>query len=57
MNTNVTNLLVYDIYGKLVKSENNPSDEIDISFLSDGVYMIRLVDENLQNSIIKILKK
>ena len=41
----------------LVKSVNNPSDEIDISSLSDGVYMIRLVDENSQNSIIKILKK
>ena len=57
LNTNVTNLFVYDLYGKLVKSENNPPDEIDISFLSDGVYMIRLVDQNLQNSIIKILKK
>ena len=48
---------MYDIYGKLVKSENNPSDVIDISFLCDGVYMIRLVDENSNNSIIKILKK
>ena len=57
LNTNVTKLFVYDLYGKLVKSENNPSDEIDISFLSDGVYMIRLVDENSQNSITKILKK
>ena len=57
LNTNVTNLFVYDVYGKLVKSHNNPSKEIDISFLSDGVYMIRLVDENSQNSIIKILKK
>jgi hypothetical protein len=57
LNTSVTNLFVYDLYGKLVKSENSPSDEIDISFLSDGVYMIRLVDENSQNSIIKILKK
>ena len=57
LNTNVTNLFVYDAYGKLVKSHNNPSKEIDISFLSDGVYMIRLVDENSQNSIIKILKK
>lgn len=57
LNTNVTNLFVYDIYGKLVKSENNPTDEIDISSLSDGVYMIRLVDENIQNSMIKILKK
>ena len=56
LNTNVSSLFVYDIYGKLVKSVNNPSDEIDISSLSDGVYMIRLVDENSQNSIIKILK-
>ena len=57
LNTNVSSLFVYDIYGKLVKSVNNPTDEIDISSLSDGVYMIRLVDENSQNSIIKILKK
>jgi len=57
LNTNVSNLFVYDIYGKLVKSVNNPADEIDISSLSDGVYLIRLVDENSQNSIIKILKK
>ena len=57
LNTNVSSLFVYDIYGKLVKSVNNPEDQIDISLLSDGVYMIRLVDENSQNSIIKILKK
>ena len=57
LNTNVLSLFVYDIYGKLVKSVNNPADEIDISSLSNGVYMIRLVDENSQNSIIKILKK
>ena len=57
LNKNVTNLFVYDIYGKLVKSVYNPADEIDISSLCDGVYMIRLVDENLQNSTIKILKK
>ena len=57
LNKNVTNLFVYDIYGKLVKSVYNPADEIDISSLCDGVYMIRLVDENSQNSIIKILKK
>ena len=57
LNINVTNLFVYDLYGKLVKSQNNPSDEIDISSLSNGVYMIRLVDENSQNSITKILKK
>ena len=57
LNTNVSTLYLYDIYGKLVKSEENPSDEIDISSLSDGVYMIRLVDANSQNSFIKILKK
>ena len=57
MNTNVSSLSIYDIYGKQVKSVNNPADEIDISSLSDGVYMIRLVDTNSQNSFIKILKK
>ena len=57
LNTNVSSLFIYDIYGKQVKSVNNPADEIDISSLSDGVYMIQLVDENSQNSIIKILKK
>ena len=57
LKTNVSILYLYDIYGKLVKSEENPSDEIDISSLSGGVYMIRLVDTNSQNSLIKILKK
>ena len=57
LNTSVSTLYLYDIYGKLVKSEDNPSDEIDISSLIDGVYMIRLVDANSQNSFIKILKK
>ena len=57
LNTNVSSLFIYDIYGKQVKSVNNPADEIDISSLSDGVYMIRLVDTNSQNSFIKILKK
>lgn len=57
MNTNVSSLSIYDIHGKQVKSVNNPADEIDISSLNDGVYMIRLVDTNSQNSFIKILKK
>lgn len=57
LNTNVSSLFIYDIYGKQVESVNNPADEIDISSLSDGVYMIRLVDTNSQNSFIKILKK
>ena len=51
----VKNILIYDATGKLIYSENNPSiingyKNIDISFLSKGVYVIKMLDAS-SNSI------
>ena len=51
----VKNILIYDATGKLIYSENNPSivngyKNIDISILSKGVYVIKMLDAS-SNSI------
>ncbi|MDG2281221.1 MAG: T9SS type A sorting domain-containing protein, partial [Flavicella sp.] len=46
---------IMDINGRLVKRINNPSEVIDVSDLSSGVYLINLITEEgeYQRKIIK----
>ena len=51
------NITVYDIHGRIVFSNKNHSDnKLDMSFLSNGFYLIRLQNNN-KIQLIKILKR
>jgi hypothetical protein len=52
-NTNLTKILIYDISGKVIR-EFKPQATIDLSTMSKGFYLIKLVSD-LGESIDKII--
>ncbi|MGJ8593025.1 MAG: T9SS type A sorting domain-containing protein [Aquaticitalea sp.] len=57
--TNLSNIIIYDIAGKMIYQENIPGDEVyqtfvkqlDLSAYPDGIYILKLVDDT--HSIMK----
>ena len=59
INSNTSNVEVYDITGKLVKSfsgEFNSSNEFDIVDLKTGVYIVKVENNNNQSMTTKLVK-
>jgi len=56
---NISNLTVYDLSGRSVKSltTNNSTNSIDVSDLKSGIYMLRIETENKDVSTVKFIKK
>jgi hypothetical protein len=50
-------LKLYDFTGKLVVENNNLSNQIDMSFLKSGLYLMRFSNNEYQTGSIKIIKK
>ncbi len=55
----VKNVMVYDVYGKLLFSENvNDEDaEVDLSKYPSGVYLIKMILEDGRTDVQKIMKR
>ncbi|WP_299102166.1 alpha-amylase family glycosyl hydrolase [uncultured Winogradskyella sp.] len=59
INANISNVEIYDLTGKLVKSYNGDftkTDSFDISSLNSGIYMVRVQNENNQVLTSKLIK-
>ena len=56
---NISNLTVYDLSGRSVKSltTNNSNNSIDVSDLKSGIYMLRIETENKDVSTVKFIKR
>ena len=56
---NISNLTVYDLSGRSVKSltTNNSNNSIDVSDLKSGTYLLRIETENKNVSTVKFIKK
>lgn len=48
---------IYDLQGKLIKSIKNNSKELSISDLSNGVYLLKVIDENGFSNNQKLIKE
>lgn len=50
---------VYDIYGKLILSQdvNSEVTEIDLSAFADGIYMLRIMKDNMVIATTKVVKQ
>jgi|GEM_PF-3462415 len=58
-NTNIKSIKVYDITGKTILEKSNlnkKQDYIDISQHQEGIYFVRLTDENGNSSVEKLIK-
>ena len=55
-NTNIEYFEVLDIMGRTVLSGNSTNDGIDLTSLSNNTYIIKLVDENGNILVKKIIK-
>ena len=59
INTNASNIEIYDLTGKLIKSFNGVytrTDTFDISSLNTGVYMVKVSNDNNQTMTTKLIK-
>ncbi len=59
VNTNVSDIEIYDLSGKLVKSfkgEFNKTDRFDISSLNTGMYIVKIENSNKQVKTSKLVK-
>lgn len=57
VSTDVEELYIYDVYGKLIKTKIVSSNIIDSSDMAAGVYTVRLVDNNGKHLFTKLIKK
>nr|WP_179351307.1 alpha-amylase family glycosyl hydrolase [Winogradskyella vidalii] len=59
INANVTNVEIYDLSGKMVRSFNgsySKTDSFDISSLISGMYMVKVQNDNNQTLTTKLIK-
>lgn len=59
INLDVSELIIYDITGKLVKSFNgsfSQNDEFDISTIKSGIYLVNIKNNNNQTQTTKLIK-
>jgi len=52
----VRNVSVYNLTGALMRSVQSPSELINISDFTDGIYIVRITDRNGVSSVTKIVK-
>ena len=60
INTNTKNVAVYNVTGQLVKEFNGSFDtnhSYSIDGLSQGIYLVKITDENNNQSSMKLIKK
>jgi hypothetical protein len=59
LNTNTTQVEIYTITGQLVKTfdKQNSNYNYSISELNNGIYLVKVVDENNYQQTIKIIKE
>lgn len=57
ISSEVASMQIYSVQGKLLKSYENVSSEIDISQLKPGIYFLRLVSTEGNSNTLKFIKK
>lgn len=55
--SDISQIKIYDISGKLVKQFHKVQSEYNISELNSGIYIVRVERNNSENKIFKIVKK
>ena len=57
-NLDINNLFVYDLNGRLVKSiDGNNLNKINISELTSGIYLLKVVDNENRTAVYRIVKR
>ena len=59
LNTNVSKVQIFSLTGQLVKTYNNQSEEFQysISDLNQGIYLVKITDENNREKALKLIKQ
>jgi len=60
LNVAVERVEIYSITGQLVKSFNQPNTkefQFDVNDLNSGIYLVKAINENNQNKVMKLVKK
>ena len=59
INTNPTKVEVFSITGQLVKSFNdtNANNQYDVSELTQGVYLVKILDSNSNEKTMRLIKQ
>lgn len=52
----ITELVLLDLKGKVLFQSTNPNSEISLSTFDSGIYMLKLIDENGNMTVNKIIK-
>lgn len=53
----IVNIGIYDVEGRLVRNFDNPAQSIDLSALSNGIYVAKVQLENGSRTNLKLVKK
>ncbi|MDY8134567.1 T9SS type A sorting domain-containing protein [Aquimarina sp. 2201CG5-10] len=53
----LTKIEIFDIAGQLVLQQNTSLDQVDVSHMESGVYMVKLYNKSHQQQIIKLIKE
>ena len=59
LNTNVSKVQIFSLTGQLVKTYNNQTEEFQysISDLNQGIYLVKITDENNREKALKLIKQ
>lgn len=55
--TSIQSVALYSMLGKQIEVSINNSNEIDVSFLKDGIYFLKITDEQNRSTLRKFIKK
>ena len=53
---NIISVEIFNVYGQKIKSYNSTTNHINMSSFNSSIYFLRIIDENRQQAIFKIIK-